>query len=78
MSAIFGKLSPREQQVAVRIALGEEREATSTALGIGRKSYDTYRKRALAKLGVTNNVQLVRVALLEGVVCMFDELGGAL
>ncbi len=54
----FGTLTPRERQVCARAAAGLSVEATALALGIGRTSVLTYRRRAYERLEVRSPLEL--------------------
>ncbi len=54
------KLSPREQKVKELLVDGVSLTEIGKALGVSVKTVSTYRTRILAKLGLTNNAELVR------------------
>lgn len=65
-------LSDRELQVAYRVALGHTNAETGRELYLSVKTVETYRSRAMTKLGVASRAELVRYALKEG---WFDDDG---
>jgi DNA-binding CsgD family transcriptional regulator len=64
------ELTIREREVAVRLAVGQDREEIAAALGVTARTYDTHRTSVMVKLGCKNNVQLALRALREGVVTL--------
>jgi DNA-binding NarL/FixJ family response regulator len=59
-------LSSREIEVLQLTASGHSNKAIATKLEIGLKSVDTYKARAMAKLGFHSRVDVVRFALNQG------------
>jgi DNA-binding NarL/FixJ family response regulator len=59
-------LSPREIEVLRLTAIGHSNKSISNTLRIGVKSVDTYKARAMEKLGFRNKVEVVRLALSRG------------
>lgn len=59
-------LSPREQEVLRLIALGYTNQQAADALYLSVKTVETYRARAMAKLGLRTRAELVRYALKMG------------
>ncbi|MCP4618154.1 MAG: response regulator transcription factor [Bradyrhizobium sp.] len=60
------ELSPREREVLKLTALGYATKEIAQSMAIGAKSVETYRSRALDKLGLKTRAEIVRFALLEG------------
>lgn len=60
------ELSPREREVLRLTALGHATKEIAQSMAIGGKSVETYRSRALEKLGLKTRAEIVRYALLEG------------
>lgn len=60
------ELSPREREVLKLTALGYGTKEIARSMAIGGKSVETYRSRALEKLGLKTRAEIVRFALLEG------------
>ncbi|RUA01318.1 MAG: DNA-binding response regulator [Deltaproteobacteria bacterium] len=58
-------LSMRELQVLRRLAKGHTNREIAGAYGISIKTVDTYRFRLLKKLGLRNNAELSRFAILN-------------
>jgi DNA-binding NarL/FixJ family response regulator len=59
-------LSARETDVLRLTAAGHSTKAIAAKLEIGVKSVDTYKTRAMAKLGIRSRVDVVRYALSKG------------
>ncbi len=59
-------LSAREKEVLRLTALGHSNKMIANELHIGGKSVDTYKARAMSKLGFTNRVEVVRYAVKNG------------
>jgi len=64
----FDILSERELQVLLMMMDGQSIGAISEKLCLSPKTVSTYRTRLYAKLGVQNDIELARLALLHGVV----------
>jgi DNA-binding NarL/FixJ family response regulator len=60
------ELSPREMEVIRLTASGHSNKSVAAELGIGVKSAETYKARAMDKLGFRTRVELVRFALSRG------------
>jgi PAS domain S-box-containing protein len=60
-------LSPREQQVLRRTVEGLTIAQTARQLGVSPKSVETYRSRAMMKLGVVDLPGLVKFAIRNGI-----------
>ena len=63
----FERLSQREMQVMLMVTQGQSNQAISDALCLSPKTVSTYRYRLFEKLGVTNDVELTRMAMRYGV-----------
>lgn len=59
----FAALSEREQAVVRLVAEGYNGPEVGRALGISRKTVDTYKQRVEEKLGITHRTEYVRLAL---------------
>jgi DNA-binding NarL/FixJ family response regulator len=59
-------LSPREVEVLRLTAIGHSNKSIANMLHIGVKSVDTYKARAMEKLGFRNRVEVVRFAVSKG------------
>ncbi len=59
-------LSPREREVLRLIALGYTNQQVAEMLYLSVKTVETYRARAMAKLGLHSRAELVRYALQQG------------
>lgn len=70
-------LTRREKQIAQLVCLGLTRRAIVRLLGIGASTFDTHRHEVMRKLGVRNEVQLLRKALINGWVALDGVVGEA-
>lgn len=61
-------LSKREKQVLILIASGHTNQAAADELGLSVKTVETYRRRVMEKLGVTERAGLLRIALECGLI----------
>lgn len=61
-------LSAREREIVERVALGDTSAQIADRLNLSPKTVDTYRSRAMAKLGVGDFAGLVRWAVREGLI----------
>ena len=61
-----GDLSQREEDVIRLTAAGHSNKSVAAALGVGVKSIETYKARAMEKLGIRSRVDLVRYAVRKG------------
>lgn len=59
-------LSDREAEVIKQVARGHTNQEIADRLGLSVKTVETYRARALEKLGLANRAALVRYALARG------------
>ena len=62
----FDKLSQREMQVMMMSMQGMKGQDISEQLNLSPKTISTYRYRLFEKLGVTNDVELTRLAMQYG------------
>lgn len=60
------ELSEREREVVQRVVQGYSNKEIATQLNLSVKTVETYRSRALEKLGLTSRSALVRYALEHG------------
>lgn len=60
---LLTELSEREEEVLRLLAWGQSNREIATQLTIGIKSVETYRKRAMEKLGLQSRVDIVRYAV---------------
>jgi two-component system response regulator NreC len=60
------ELSEREREVVQRVVQGFSNKDIATQLNLSVKTVETYRARALEKLGLTSRAALVRYALERG------------
>lgn len=65
-AASLSQLSTREMEVLQLAAIGHSNKVISARLEVGPKSVETYKARAMEKLGFTNRVDLIRFALGMG------------
>ena len=66
--SLIDALSKRERQVLALIASGQTNQAAAGALAIGVKTVETYRRRLMEKLDVSDRAGLVRIALECGLI----------
>jgi DNA-binding NarL/FixJ family response regulator len=64
----FTNLTPRECDVAHRLADGKTNREIADELGISIKTVDTHRHHVMQKTGARNNVELAKLAVLHGLV----------
>jgi DNA-binding NarL/FixJ family response regulator len=62
----LSQLSPREMEVLQLAAIGHSNKVISAKLEVGPKSVETYKARAMEKLGFSNRVDLIRFAQSMG------------
>jgi DNA-binding NarL/FixJ family response regulator len=65
-SGIEAILSKRERAVLEQVARGVNHKAIAQELGIGHKTVDTYKARAMRKLGISGRENLLKFALSVG------------
>lgn len=65
-----GHLTPAELRCVKYIAIGLERREISLATGLSVRTVDAQRIFALRKLGLRNNVDLVKWAIMAGYVTL--------
>src|SRR5579885_32374 len=70
----FDQLSQREMQVMIMATKGHSVQEISDKLHLSPKTVSTYRSRLFEKLGVSNDVELTRLALRYGVI--EEQAGG--
>jgi len=63
---LFEKLTPREQEVALMATEGLSSRETARRLGISPRTVESHRTRAMRKLGLHRRAELVRYALVRG------------
>ena len=62
------KLSPREQEVLIHFLRCGRLKQVAADLHIAENTVWTFKKEAMRKLGVDNNVDLIRVAIRRGLI----------
>jgi non-specific serine/threonine protein kinase len=62
------QLSPRERQVAILIAQGKSNGEIADELVVSKRTVESHIANILSKLGVTNRAQIVRWAIISGLV----------
>lgn len=67
------ELTPRERQVLTLVARGRTSAAIGAEIHLSPKTVDTYRTRAMDKLGLADVPAVVRWAIREGLVALDDE-----
>ena len=63
---VFSQLSARELQITIKIVDGHKITDIAAALSISPKTVNTHRYRVHEKLGVDNDIELVRLAVNHG------------
>lgn len=63
---IMQRLSPRQEQIVVRIALGDTDKEIALQLGISERTVRTHLERLYRSLGVHNRAGAVAVCLTRG------------
>jgi two-component system, NarL family, response regulator NreC len=71
--AQFGSLSEREQEVLHMAAIGFTSREIGEKLFISPKTADTYRQRAMEKLGLEHRSDLVKFALRAGILDQYKD-----
>lgn len=66
-------LSPRERQVMVMVARGASSASIGEQLHLSPKTVDTYRSRLMAKLDLADVPALVRWAIREGLIDLYEK-----
>lgn len=66
-------LSEREREVVQQVAYGYSNKEIATQMGLSVKTVDTYKARAMEKLGLYNRAALVRYALQRGWISQDSE-----
>lgn len=61
-------LSKREREVFVRAVRGSTQQEIAEELGLGKPTVNTHITRAREKLGLSGLVEMVRFAMLHGVI----------
>lgn len=67
------ELTRREKEIVRLVCEGKRRSEVVALLGIAPRTFDSHRFEAMHKLGVGNEVQLVRLALAAGWVAFTDD-----
>ena len=68
----FDRLSQREVQVMMLVTAGRKLQDISDTLCLSPKTVSTYRYRLYEKLGVSNDVELTRLAIRHGLIEQAD------
>ena len=66
----FDALTPRELEVATRLATGATNREIADEFDISVKTVDTHRGHVLTKVGARNNVTLAHLALRFGLITL--------
>lgn len=64
----FKALTPREREVALRVARGQRQHAMAREMGLSTKTIQSHRERALLALGVKSNAEVAILAYVAGFV----------
>jgi DNA-binding NarL/FixJ family response regulator len=65
---LVSRLTPRELEVMTRLAYGLSVKQCAKSLGIGASTAGNHKSRLMKKLGVHKTVELVRLAMREGLI----------
>jgi RNA polymerase sigma factor (sigma-70 family) len=63
---LLRELTPREREVMELVVLGRHNREIAPALGISVRTVEVHKARLMAKLGVGNVADLVRIAMQDG------------
>ncbi|MEA2910266.1 MAG: hypothetical protein QOJ15_2347, partial [Bradyrhizobium sp.] len=63
---VMPQLTEREVEALKLTALGFTNKEAARQIGIGEKSVETYKARAMEKLGLKTRAELVRYAAVQG------------
>jgi two-component system response regulator NreC len=74
-SGLHELLSEREREVVKLTAEGNTAQQAADLLSLSPKTVETYRHRAMQKLGLTNRAELVRYALRAGLLGADSDVG---
>lgn len=66
--ALKAQLTPREQEVLKGVVAGHTNRMIATSLGIGVRTVEMHRGNIMQKLQMDNIVELIRFAVLSGIV----------
>lgn len=64
----YDRLSPREKEILLLIAMGYTNRQAAERLFLSEKTIETYKSRVMTKLGLRNRIDLVRYALRLGLI----------
>lgn len=64
-ASLLGELTPREREVMQLVVVGRHNREIGPALGISVRTVEVHKARLMAKLGVGNVADLVRIAMLD-------------
>ncbi len=67
-NSVLGKLSPRQTEVLIQLAKGLSVKQCAQRMQLSCSAVDNYKSRLMKKLGVHKTVDLVRLAVREGLV----------
>ena len=70
-------LTPLEQQIIALTAAGCSREEKASTMGVSEEALDAHLKTIYAKLGVSNEFELILFALYHGIVATFEVPEGS-
>lgn len=65
---LLNRLSPREHEILVLIAMGYTNRQAAEKLFLSEKTIETYKSRLMAKLDLHSRMELVRFALQHGLI----------
>ena len=67
----LAQLSDRERQIVQLVVDGKTSQQISTELFLSPKTVDTYRSRAMQKLGITDLTDLIKFAIQQGLTVLY-------
>jgi two-component system, NarL family, invasion response regulator UvrY len=66
--SLFDLLSPREMEIAMAMVNGITNKESARRLSISEKTVSTFRSRLMEKLHIKTEAELVRLAIIEGLI----------
>ncbi len=73
-SPLLASLTPRELQVLRLVTLGYSVRECAEKLGLSHSTVDNHKSRMMAKLNIHKSIELVYLAIREGLVNIYDPL----
>ena len=69
-----GSLTPREREMLLLIGKGHTNNQMAQRMGVSIKTVERHRTHLMQKLNARNLVELIRVALTQGLIPMEDDI----